>query len=103
MREGLSYWDAAQSDAKIRYSINTRITHETVFRHFSRQLSELGVTTVQQFKRVLHTTQSLECSRRRKKLDQQRDGRKKHRKNNSKCPLKVTAFICYNPTLTESD
>ena len=73
----LSYWDAAQNNSEIRHSINTRITHDTVFRYFARQLAEHGVTTVQQFTRILHTTQSLEYSRRVKKLDAQRDGRRK--------------------------
>ena len=72
----LSYWDAAQNNSEIRHSINTRITHDTVFRYFARQLAEHGVTTVQQFTRILHTTQSLEYSRRVKKLDAQRDGRR---------------------------
>ena len=67
----------AQSNPKVRYAINTRVTYESVFRHFSRHLAEHGITTVKQFKAVLHTTHNLESVRRRKKLDAQRDGRRK--------------------------
>ena len=73
----LSYWDAAQNNATVRGSINTRITYESVFRYFSKRLAEHGITTVKQFKAVLHTTQSSESAYRRKKLDAQRDGRRK--------------------------
>ena len=73
----LSFWSAAQSNSEIRHSINTRVTYESVFRHFSRHLAEHGITTVKQFKAVLHTTHNLESVRRRKKLDAQRDGRRK--------------------------
>ena len=40
-------------------------------------LVECGIDSVKKFKAVLHTTQSIACSRRRKKLDEQRDGTKK--------------------------
>ena len=73
----LSYWDAAQNNETVRGSINTRITYESVFRYFSKRLAEHGITTVKQFKAVLHTTQSSESAYRRKKLDAQRDGRRK--------------------------
>ena len=72
----LSYWDAAQNNETVRGSINTRITYESVFRYFSKRLAEHGITTVKQFKAVLHTTQSSESAYRRKKLDAQRDGRR---------------------------
>ena len=78
MREACrSYWEAAQNNAEVRYAINTRVTYESVFRHFARGLAEHGVTTVRQFKAVLHSAQNIECSRRAKKLDEQRDGREK--------------------------
>ena len=73
----LSFWSAAQSNSEIRHSINTRVTYESVFRYFSKRLAEHGITTVKQFKAVLHTTQSSESAYRRKKLDAQRDGRRK--------------------------
>ena len=78
MREAcLSYWEAAQNNAAIRYAINTRITYETVFRYFAKQLAEHGIDSVKKFKAVIHSAQNIECSERRKKLDEQRDGTKK--------------------------
>ncbi len=73
----LAYWNAAQNNADIRYSINTRITYKTVFDHFAKDLSKHGVTSARQFKQALHSAHNLECIERRKKLDEQRDGRKK--------------------------
>ena len=78
MREACrSYWEAAQSNPKVRYAINTRVTYESVFRHYAKALAKYGITTARQFKAVLHSAQNIECSRRAKKLDEQRDGRKK--------------------------
>lgn len=73
----LAYWNAAQGNANIRYSINTRITYKTVFEHFAKELSEHGVTSARQFKQALHSARNLECIERRKKLDERSDGRKK--------------------------
>ena len=73
----LSYWNAAQNNSEIRHSINTRVTYESVFMYFSKGLAAHGVTTVNQFKAVLHSVQNIECSRRAKNLDEQRDGRRK--------------------------
>ena len=73
----LAYWNAAQNNADIRYSINTRITYKTVFDYFAKDLAKHGVTSARQFKQALHSAHNLECIERRKKLDEQRDGRKK--------------------------
>ena len=73
----LSYWTAAQDNPEVRYSINTRITYASVFRHFSRQLEKVGVTSLAKFRAVIRSMQSAECMKRRKQLDAQRDGRKK--------------------------
>ena len=73
----LAYWNAAQNNADIRYSINTRITYRTVFDYFAKDLAKHGVTSARQFKQALHSAHNLECIARRKKLDEQRDGRKK--------------------------
>ena len=73
----LAYWNAAQNNADIRYSINTRITYRTVFDYFAKDLAKHGVTSARQFKQALHSAHNLECIERRKKLDEQRDGRKK--------------------------
>ena len=75
----LAYWNAAQNNADIRYSINTRITYKTVFDYFAKDLAKHGVTSARQFKQALHSAHNLECIARRKKLDEQRDGRKKRR------------------------
>jgi hypothetical protein len=75
----LAYWNAAQNNADIRYSINTRITYKTVFDYFAKDLAKHGVTSARQFKQALHSAHNLECIERRKKLDEQRDGRKKRR------------------------
>ena len=75
----LAYWNAAQNNADIRYSINTRITYRTVFDYFAKDLAKHGVTSARQFKQALHSAHNLECIERRKKLDEQRDGRKKRR------------------------
>ena len=78
MREAcLSYWEAAQSNAEIRYAINTRITYASVLQYFAPQLAKHGITTAAQFRKVLHAAQSRDCTERRKKLDEQRDGTKK--------------------------
>ena len=73
----LSCWNAAKEDASIRNSVNTRVTYEIVFRRYARELAKHGIDTVEKFKAVLHSAQGLECARRRKKLDEQRDGTKK--------------------------
>ena len=65
----LAYWNAAQNNADIRYSINTRITYRTVFDYFAKDLAKHGVTSARQFKQALHSAHNLECIERRKKLD----------------------------------
>ena len=65
----LSCWDAAQANAVVRNSTNTRVTHESAFRYFSRQLAQHGIDSVKKFKTVLHSAQSLECNHRKKALD----------------------------------
>ena len=67
MREAcLSYWEAAQSNAEIRYAINTRITYASVLQYFAPQLAKHGITTAAQFRKVLHAAQSRDCTERRK-------------------------------------
>ena len=73
----LAYWNAAQNNADIRYSINTRITYKAVFGYFAKELSAHGVTSAEQFRQALHSAHNLECLERRRKLDKQRDGRKR--------------------------
>ena len=75
----LRYWNEARDNVEVRNSLNTRVTHEAVFTYCASKLAPYGVTTVEQFKRMLHAAQSREYEERRKKLDEQRDGRKKRR------------------------
>ena len=75
----LRYWNEARDNVEVRNSLNTRVTHEAVFTYCASKLAPYGVTTVEQFKRMLHAAQSREYEERRKKLDEQRDGRKTRR------------------------
>ena len=68
-------YDELDAAAKRKATVNTKKIIAEV-----KTLAELGVTTVQQFTRVLHTTQSLEYSRRVKKLEAQQDGRRQKAK-----------------------
>ena len=68
-----AYWDAAQDNAEVRNSVNTRITYKSVFEHFRRRLEAVGVTTERQFRAILHSAQSRECEDRRRALEAKRD------------------------------
>ena len=68
-------WNVAQKDTALRYSVNTRMTHEAAFNRYRSELEDIGIKTVEEFNRIIHTAQSLECHHRRKQLDEQRDGR----------------------------
>ena len=69
-------WNVAQKDTALRYSVNTRMTHEAAFNRYRSELEDIGIKTVEEFNRIIHTAQSLECHERRKCLDIQRDGTK---------------------------
>ena len=69
----LACWNAAQNNAEVKNSINTRITYESVFKYFGRSLAKFGLTTARQFKAVLHAAQSRECEERRRNLHAQQD------------------------------
>ena len=75
----LTCWEMAQSNAEVRYAINTRITYASVFNHFSRQLVKHGITSAKQFRAVLHAAQSLESSRRIKALEAKREAERKRK------------------------
>ena len=99
----LACWNAAQGNEKVRGSINTRITHETVFRFFSRRLAEHGITSAKQFHRILHAAQSRACEERKRKLDAQRDGTRKPlpaaRRNGTMAGVKTTLKAAFALTL----
>ena len=69
-------WNVAQKDTSLRYSVNTRMTHEAAFNRYRLELEKIGIDTMAAFRRIIHSTQSLECHHRRKQLDAQRDGTK---------------------------
>ena len=69
-------WNVAQKDTSLRYSVNTRMTHEAAFNRYRSELVNVGIDTVAAFRRIIHSTQSLESAQRRKRLDEQRDGTK---------------------------
>ena len=69
-------WNVAQKDSALRYSLNTRMTHEAAFNRYRSELENIGIDTVAAFRRTIHSAQSLECHHRRKQLDELRDGTK---------------------------
>ena len=68
-------WNVAQKDTALRYSVNTRMTHEAAFNRYRHELENIGIDSVSAFRRIIHSTQSLESAHRRKHLEEQRDGR----------------------------
>ena len=73
----LSYWHAAKRTAEVRAGVNTRTTYKAAFEYFRRALVEIGVKTVEAFKRIIHAVQSRECEARRKDLEAKRDAEAK--------------------------
>jgi len=59
----LSYWHAAKRTAEVRAGVNTRTTYKAAFEYFRRALVEIGVKTVEAFKRIIHAVQSRECAK----------------------------------------
>ena len=68
-------WNVAQKDSALRYSLNTRMTHEAAYNRYRHELENIGIDSVSAFRRIIHSTQSLESAQRRKHLEEQRDGR----------------------------
>ncbi len=64
-----SCWSAALRDVGLKYSLNTRITYEAAFGRFRRELTAAGIDSATQFRRIIHSAQSLECHERRKRLE----------------------------------
>ncbi len=59
----------------LRYSLNTRMTHEAAYNRYRHELENIGIDSVAAFRRIIHFTQSLESAQRRKHLEEQHDGR----------------------------
>ena len=68
-------WNVAKKDTSLRYSLNTRMTHEAAFNRYRHELENIGIDSAAAFRRIIHSTQSLESAHRRKRLEEQRDGR----------------------------
>ena len=78
-----AYWNAAQTNVEVKHAINTRITYESVFSYYSRQLAKNGVASVGMFKAIIHSVQSRECEARKHELEAKRAGRKRFSEFNS--------------------
>jgi hypothetical protein len=52
----------------LRYSLNTRMTHEAAYNRYRHELENIGIDSVSAFRRIIHSTQSLESAQRRKHL-----------------------------------
>ena len=81
-------WNVAQKDSALRYSLNTRMTHEAEYNRYRHELENIGIDSAAAFRRIIHSTQSLESAQRRKRLDEQRDGTKSR-----KCGIMQTMKI----------
>jgi hypothetical protein len=68
-------WNVAQKDSALRYSLNTRMTHEAAYNRYRHELENIGIDSVSAFRRIIHSTQSIESAQRRKHLEKQRDRR----------------------------
>ena len=55
------------------------MTHEAAYNRYRHELENIGIDSVSAFRRIIHSTQSLESAQRRKRLEEQRDGRKKQK------------------------
>jgi len=69
-----AYWSAAHKNAEIRLAMNTRVTYESVFAYFKRELKKQGVDSARSFKAILHSSQNMECTDRRRALEAKRGG-----------------------------
>ena len=72
-----AYWNAAQTNVEVKHAINTRITYESVFSYYSRQLAKNGVASVGMFKAIIHSVQSRECEARKHDLEAKREAERK--------------------------
>ena len=74
-------WNAAQRNAEVRHSVNTRVTYESVFTHSKRELAKVGVRTLSMFKAILHSRQSVECAQRKRNLEAKAEAERKAKRN----------------------
>ena len=72
-RRCLDIWEAAQTNAALRYSLTTRVTYAAVFARHRDDLEKNGIDTVEKFKKVIHAAQSKRSSDNIKKLEARQD------------------------------
>lgn len=80
----LAYWHAAKRSSAARNGINTRMTYKAAFAYFATKLRELGIKTVEVFKRIIHAVQSRECEGRRKDIEAKKQAEAKAKDNGGK-------------------
>ena len=72
-----AYWNAAQTNVEVKHAINTRITYESVFSYYARQLAKIGVDSVGTFRAIIHSSQNRECEDRKHALEAKREAERK--------------------------
>lgn len=69
----LAIWALAKKDAAVCNTVNTRVTYKAVFTRYRRELAEYSVDSVEKFRAIVHSAQSLECMRRKRALEARQD------------------------------
>ena len=44
------------ADSALRYSLNTRVTHEAAYNCYRHELENIGIDSVSAFRRIIHST-----------------------------------------------
>ena len=80
-----AYWNAAQTNVEVKHAINTRITYESVFSYYARQLAKIGVDSVGAFRAIIHSSQNRECEDRKHELEAKREAERKAKRTAKPC------------------
>ena len=80
-----AYWNAAQTNVEVKHAINTRITYESVFSYYARQLVKIGVDSVGTFRAIIHSSQNRECEDRKHALEAKREAERKAKRTAKPC------------------
>ena len=80
-----AYWNAAQTNVEVKHAINTRITYESVFSYYARQLAKIGVDSVGAFRAIIHSSQNRECEDRKHELEAKRGAARKAKRTTKPC------------------
>ena len=62
-------WKRACENVELRNSLNTRMTYQAAFTYYQRELADYGVKDKDEFKRLIHSDQSLKHQRRKAALE----------------------------------